>query len=214
MLQIETEGKERSYMVAWCTKFQLEIMQRNRIIACMDSTHKVVRPLMPDGKKVKDASALFTILVKDIVLHQGIPIAYLICNTESTFLLKKWLSWLKGTCQFKVSKLMMDCSPIETEANYQHVDTNNLLESWFHTLKSHYLDGKTGYRADVVISMLQGEIERDFKAQLLKVAHGVQAVKHSEYDNEREKEAMALDVGTAKAMVTENVATYAVCNNR
>ncbi|KAF9581288.1 hypothetical protein BGW38_001750 [Lunasporangiospora selenospora] len=257
MFQFETKDKERSHKnSSW-------------------SSHKVVRPLMPNVKKIRDVSALFTILVKDVVLQKGIPIAYLICSSESTFLLKKWLSWLKDTCRFRVSKFMMDCSPIETEAvqaifpqaviyyclfhvaqiwerrmrkdcnkehwyqmglalkairgarsneeldglwqkfkvafpgterfcaflernwlartkrekwvlfvreNYQHVDTNNLLEFWFHTLNSNYLDGRCGHRVDVVMFMLQGEIERDFKTQLVKVDHGVQPVKQSEYD--------------------------------
>ncbi|KAI8603671.1 hypothetical protein EDD21DRAFT_20127 [Dissophora ornata] len=79
------DGDVKSYIVAWCTSFQLKIMQRNDVIACMDSTHGVIKSLMPDKtRKVRNGTAMFTILVKDLILQKGIPIAHMTCSTEST----------------------------------------------------------------------------------------------------------------------------------
>jgi len=61
-------------------------MEQNRLIACMDSTHKVVRSLRSD-EKIKNtftSAYLYTILVKDRNVQRGIPVAYMICNSEST----------------------------------------------------------------------------------------------------------------------------------
>ncbi|KAF9342406.1 hypothetical protein BGX34_008215, partial [Mortierella sp. NVP85] len=80
------DGDQKSFIVAWCTAFQLRVMEQNRLIACMDSTHKVVRSLRPD-EKIKNtftSAYLYTILVKDRDVQRGIPVAYMICNSEST----------------------------------------------------------------------------------------------------------------------------------
>ena len=52
----------------------------------MDSTHKVVRSMRPaetETKKVFTSAYLYTILVKDQNVQRGIPIAFMICNSES-----------------------------------------------------------------------------------------------------------------------------------
>lgn len=51
----------------------------------MDSTHRVVKSLRPDpeNKKAHGTAYLFTILVKDRQAHSGIPIAFMVCNSES-----------------------------------------------------------------------------------------------------------------------------------
>ncbi|KAI8362209.1 hypothetical protein B0O80DRAFT_95336 [Mortierella sp. GBAus27b] len=73
-------GDPMLYMIAWCTKFQLEMME-DSLIACLDSTHGVAKPLRKDN----DASVyLFAIMVKDRVLHKGFPIAYMLCSSESS----------------------------------------------------------------------------------------------------------------------------------
>lgn len=58
-------------------------MEQNRLIACMDSTHKVVRSLRPDKvkKKIFTSAYLYTILVKDRNVQRGIPVAFMICNS-------------------------------------------------------------------------------------------------------------------------------------
>jgi hypothetical protein len=53
----------------------------------MDSTHKIVRSMKPDEskKKVFTSGYLFTILVKDKNVQMGIPVAFMICSSESTY---------------------------------------------------------------------------------------------------------------------------------
>ncbi|KAF9432770.1 hypothetical protein BGZ76_010355 [Entomortierella beljakovae] len=71
-------------MVSWSTEFQLKAMDQNTLIACMDSTHKTVKELKCDENlKVYKSSFLFTLLVKDRNFQKGIPISYMICNSES-----------------------------------------------------------------------------------------------------------------------------------
>ncbi|ORZ08510.1 hypothetical protein BCR41DRAFT_145373 [Lobosporangium transversale] len=53
--------------------------------------------------------------------------------------------------------------------DYQHVNTHNLLESWFNALKTHALEGKRGLRIDFLIYKLQGPIDQDFRTQYFKV---------------------------------------------
>ncbi|KAF9158622.1 hypothetical protein BGX20_003308, partial [Mortierella sp. AD010] len=81
---VDKEDKQ-NFMIAWCTKFQLKIMGDNKLIACMDSTHKTVKSLWSseDNHKVHSDAYLFTLLVKDRKLLKGVPIAFMITNTES-----------------------------------------------------------------------------------------------------------------------------------
>ncbi|KAF9995651.1 hypothetical protein BGZ65_008718, partial [Modicella reniformis] len=83
--------------------------------------------------------------------------------------------------------------------DYQHIDTNNLLEPWFNTLKNHHLERKRGLRADSIVYMLEGV----FRTQNIKVHQGIQL---SKYDKKRKAKAMALDFAVAQGMVTENIA--------
>lgn len=61
-------------------------MKDNATIVCMDSTHKAVKSLKPSAEndKVFTSAYLFTILVKDRKVQTGIPIAFMVCNSEST----------------------------------------------------------------------------------------------------------------------------------
>ncbi|KAF9981559.1 hypothetical protein BGZ80_008772, partial [Entomortierella chlamydospora] len=96
MEQIEKEGGKsifvdnvtgitNQYFFAWSTEFQLEVMSRHSGIVCMDSTHKTVRSLLPDpdDDKVFPSAYLFTLLVRDRAANIGVPIAFMVCNSES-----------------------------------------------------------------------------------------------------------------------------------
>ncbi|KAI8601845.1 hypothetical protein EDD21DRAFT_353285 [Dissophora ornata] len=78
-------GDTNNFVIAWSTSFQLQVMVDNTDIACMDSTHKVVRKLHPakDGTHVYESAFLFTLLVKDRFSKKGIPISFMICSNES-----------------------------------------------------------------------------------------------------------------------------------
>ncbi|KAF9536271.1 hypothetical protein EC957_011755, partial [Mortierella hygrophila] len=93
------------------------IMANNKGIVCMDSTHRTVKSLRPDpnNPKANGTAYLFTILVKDRQSRSGIPIAFMVCNSESIMLLRKWLTWLKTDCGLQATKFMVDCSVAETE---------------------------------------------------------------------------------------------------
>ncbi|KAI7815852.1 hypothetical protein BC939DRAFT_81628 [Gamsiella multidivaricata] len=74
----------KNYMIAWSSSFQIKVMQDNANIACMDSTHKVVKELRPLEGSVQ-SGYLFTLLVKDVRSLQAIPISFMISNTESQY---------------------------------------------------------------------------------------------------------------------------------
>ncbi|KAK3816503.1 MAG: hypothetical protein J3Q66DRAFT_401662 [Benniella sp.] len=85
--------------------------------------------------------------------------------------------------------------------DYQHIDTNNLLESWFKALKQHCLEGKRHLRVDHIIFILQGAIDRDFRTQYVKVKQGIQPTKPSRYDVERKSKAETLELEAARKMI-------------
>jgi len=70
------------------------------------------------------------------------------------------------------------------------------LECWF--LENRKL------RADFVIHKLQGAIDDDFRVQYIKVKHGVQHVKLSKWEKERQARAARLDLEEAKSMVNKS----------
>lgn len=62
-------------------------MSENTSGYCMDSTHKTVRDITPiDGdSKVFSPAYLFTLLVKDKDICQGIPVAFMVSKSESRY---------------------------------------------------------------------------------------------------------------------------------
>ncbi|KAI7830339.1 hypothetical protein BC939DRAFT_473904 [Gamsiella multidivaricata] len=62
-----------------------QVMSKNTNIFCMDSTHKTAKDITPikEGSKVHNSVYLFTLLVKDKDVHQGIPVAFMACESES-----------------------------------------------------------------------------------------------------------------------------------
>ncbi|KAF9913979.1 hypothetical protein FBU30_002868, partial [Linnemannia zychae] len=67
-------GNPYSFVIAWSTSFQLQVMADNTHIVCMDSTHKVVKSIYPakDGPHQYPSAFLFALLVKDQVCKKGI----------------------------------------------------------------------------------------------------------------------------------------------
>lgn len=62
-----------------------KVMGSNTKIVCMDSTHKTVKSLKPDPENDKrfTSAYLFTLLVKDVQTQLGVPVAFMVCNSES-----------------------------------------------------------------------------------------------------------------------------------
>ncbi|KAK3810386.1 MAG: hypothetical protein J3Q66DRAFT_391483 [Benniella sp.] len=76
------DNNPKTYLIAWCTRFQLQVVKDDSLVACMDSTRGIAKPLKPetDEKEI----CLFTILVKDRVVRKDIPIAHMLCSSESS----------------------------------------------------------------------------------------------------------------------------------
>jgi hypothetical protein len=59
-------------------------MADNKKIVCLDSTHKTTAVDEDvDGQKISSSAFLYTLLVKDKKARKGIPVAHMICNSES-----------------------------------------------------------------------------------------------------------------------------------
>ncbi|KAF9112804.1 hypothetical protein BGX27_002730, partial [Mortierella sp. AM989] len=104
-------GDAGLYMFAWSTKFQLKSLKPD-----------------PENKKRFASAYLFTLLVKDVKTQLGVPIAFMVCNSESTHVLRTWLTWVKEECGLEPSKFMIDCSVVKTEALKQ---TFRLLDIYY-----------------------------------------------------------------------------------
>ncbi|KAK3805237.1 MAG: hypothetical protein JOS17DRAFT_768795 [Linnemannia elongata] len=299
MFKDEAAQSKDHYLFAWCTRFQLKIMKDNTTIVCMDSTHKTVKSLKPspENDKVYTSAYLFTILVRDRKSQTGIPIAFMVCNSESSYIITEWLTWLKTECGLQASKFMVDCSVAESEAlkrafplpsmeiyfcsfhvgqawerklrelhdmeessrmrpalkairkadseatlqeawrkfqvsfrqakkliayiknwmeptklvkwvlylreNNQHINTNNLVESWHKTFKSQYLGYARDLRPDDLVFLLQGSVDIDFRITYYKISRGLQPITLSESAATRKTKAMAIPFVDAKDMVDE-----------
>ncbi|KAF9934067.1 hypothetical protein BGZ67_004024 [Mortierella alpina] len=236
--------------------------------------------------------------MKDKFVLKGIPIAFMICNSESQYILVKWLRWLKSDCNLRADKFMADCSVTETEAilkafpgsliyychfhvgqlwehhlkkshsarqvnemrpllnqvrnadteeelqnswqmftttfpaaqtlikyieknwmpetqkqrwvkfarqDYQHIDTNNLVESWHKTLKQHHLGNERNVRTDYLMYVLLGVVDQDFRVTYFKIKNGIQPLALSENDKKRKAKAMELTVERALELITERM---------
>ncbi|KAI7832858.1 hypothetical protein BC939DRAFT_9182 [Gamsiella multidivaricata] len=56
----------------------------------------------------------------------------MVCNSESTDVLRTWLTWVKDECGLNPSKFMIDCSVVETEALKQTFRSLDIYYCKFH----------------------------------------------------------------------------------
>lgn len=93
-------------------------MSENTNIYSIDSTHKTVKDITPieEGSKVYNSAYLFTLLVKDKDIHQGIPVSFMTRKSESRYPIIRWLDWLKIECGLKTDAFMVDCAEAESYA--------------------------------------------------------------------------------------------------
>ncbi|KAF8944945.1 hypothetical protein BGZ46_006144, partial [Entomortierella lignicola] len=85
-------------------------------------------------------------------------------------------------------------------SDYQHNDTNNLVESWHKTLKSQYLGSERNLRPDDLLHLLQGVVNIDFRTIYYKRLNNMIAHKLSSYDMKEKAKADAVDFVTAQTM--------------
>ncbi|KAF9079428.1 hypothetical protein BGX23_004124, partial [Mortierella sp. AD031] len=92
--------------------------------------------------------------------------------------------------------------------NYQHTNTNNLVESWHKTLKRQHLGYERDLRADDLVCLLQGVVDVDFRTIHFKITHGLQPIVLSKYDKANKAKAMALAFDVASNMVSEEAEQF------
>lgn len=66
-------------------------------------------------------------------------------------------------------------------------------------------------RADSVVYLLQGAVDRDFRVNYLKINRGIQPLELSQYDKKRKGRAMALSLAAARDKVAKNIDDGKVC---
>lgn len=89
------------------------------------------------------------------------------------------------------------------QQDYQHINTNNLVESWHATLKRQHMEHIRDMRGDDLIHLLTGVVDIDFRTHHFKVVHGLESIVLSEYDKAIKEKAMALPLAASKDMVAE-----------
>ncbi|KAF9209506.1 hypothetical protein BGZ49_003620, partial [Haplosporangium sp. Z 27] len=85
--------------------------------------------------------------------------------------------------------------------NYQHVDTDNLVESWRKTFKSEYLQRERNVRADYLIYLLQGTVEIGFRVPYLVNVKGMNPVTLDRYLKMRKARALEIVLNDARQMI-------------
>ena len=101
------------FCFAFCSSWQIEVLQKYSSILFLDSTHNVCYSLEDRNRK----AFLYTILVKHDAAGCGIPVAFMITDSETQRPLARWLTWLKKKSLIPIDpKIMIDCSATEMAA--------------------------------------------------------------------------------------------------
>ncbi|KAF9984145.1 hypothetical protein BGZ79_005634, partial [Entomortierella chlamydospora] len=85
--------------------------------------------------------------------------------------------------------------------NYQHINTNNLIETWHKTLKRQHLGSQRNLRPDDLVHLIQGAVDVDFQQKLYQITEGFVDPPLSTYDARRKKKSADLDFTAAELMV-------------
>ncbi|KAI8357387.1 hypothetical protein B0O80DRAFT_496160 [Mortierella sp. GBAus27b] len=176
LFQTNMSGDPKSFLVAWCTGFQLRLKD-----------HDKMRPLLKAMRTASSEEQLNS-------LWSHFKAQFPRAKKFIAFIEKSWMT------SEKKSKWT-----VFVRENYQHIDTNNLVESWHKTLKRHHLGKERNLRADFVVYLLQGAVDRDFRMTYLKINRGVQPLRLSQYDKKRKGRAMELSLDIARIMITVNL---------
>lgn len=66
-------------------------MSGNTTVVCLDSTHKMVKAAKETvddrGHKWHSSAYLYTVLVKDKWVRKGYPLSFMICSSESQYVI-------------------------------------------------------------------------------------------------------------------------------
>ncbi|KAG0218945.1 hypothetical protein BGX31_011471, partial [Mortierella sp. GBA43] len=171
-----------------------QIWERNMKESCVLKDHDKMRPLLKAMRTASSEEQLNS-------LWSHFKAQFPRAKKFITFIEKSWMT------SEKKSKWT-----VFVRENYQHIDTNNLVESWHKTLKRHHLGKERNLRADFVVYLLQGAVDRDFRMTYLKINRGVQPLRLSQYDKKRKGRAMELSLDIARIMITVNLDEGKRCN--
>ncbi|KAG2215070.1 hypothetical protein INT45_014325 [Circinella minor] len=79
-----------------------------------DTLFEIINTSEPDEKANRSKKEL--LMVASDITNKGCPVAFFITNSESSFTISCWLSWLKFECGFYPKRIMIDCSVTEMDA--------------------------------------------------------------------------------------------------
>ncbi|KAF9918825.1 hypothetical protein FBU30_011265 [Linnemannia zychae] len=174
-----------NFVVAWSTSFQLQIWER-RLKSMGVKESRIMRPRLNAIRKAvtfDEQQCHWELFQSDFSSAQ------------------KLIKYLRGW--FTVEEL-----PRWAVFHRKHlfdINTNNLLESWHHTLKNVYLENKKNIRADHLIYILQGPVDVDFRNNRDDIINGYRWLPLSIYDKRRWEEAQELEINQAKKMVALDI---------
>ena len=103
----------KAFVFAFCSSWQVGVFQKYNSIVFLDSTHNTCVSLDDRNRK----AFLYTIVVKHDFAGCGIPVAFMVTNTETQNPIARWLTWLKECLQLPCNfNFMIDCSATEMAA--------------------------------------------------------------------------------------------------
>lgn len=121
------------FFFALCSSWQVEVFLEYKSIAFLDSTHNTYFSLEDGNRK----AFLYTILVKNDVAGFGVPVAFMITNSETQRPLASWLSWLRHRLQLPTSIIfMIDCSATEMAAIESSFGDPQIRVCYWHMLRA------------------------------------------------------------------------------
>ncbi|OAD75522.1 hypothetical protein PHYBLDRAFT_143775 [Phycomyces blakesleeanus NRRL 1555(-)] len=97
-------------LVSWVSPWQKKFLE-NAEEWYLDSIHKTCKSFLDN----KDCY-LMSVAVYNPVTNKGVPVAFFVISIECSYIIARWLNWLKDTNSLKVKQIMIDCSSIEQKA--------------------------------------------------------------------------------------------------
>ncbi|VDC04562.1 unnamed protein product [Peniophora sp. CBMAI 1063] len=135
-VSVRADGEE-SYVFAFASPWQKELLRDYSAISCLDSTHNTC--FSANGKEEK--AFLYTLVVKNLVTGKGVPAAFMISPGESQWPVSDWLSWLvkpvaSGGLGYKGKRWMIDCSDAEAAAIRNAIPGAEIIVCMWHVYKA------------------------------------------------------------------------------
>ncbi|CAO1625018.1 unnamed protein product [Parajaminaea phylloscopi] len=121
-----------TWVFAFASKWQRELLCRPASIICLDSTHCTCV-----GMSVSEKVYLYTVCVRNAATGQGAPVAFMLTSSESSPPLTLWLKHLSRDLGLQPANVMIDCSTTEAaaiSATWGH--QTKILYCYWHVLRA------------------------------------------------------------------------------